>query len=468
MYDPHLHLFVDESEVEASWNVTPTIGRPESRTHDPIMVADRPWEGRAVGLDLSVLHDPASGTFRMWYRSHNDQKAKADKNLLNYAESSDGLSWTKPGLGLITYDGSTTTNIIHRPGLIPGCQAMETHGLIIDDVGGPQRRYKMPVSHKFTDSSATGLYALFSPDGIDWMLHPTPTMAQAGDRHSAIKDAASGDYVLYLRPPRYRAQRSAEPIPPGSEALPYKRTVARATSKDFLSWTDYTTVLRNDAFDTAGTEFYNIAPVIYGNRYIAFVNLYDTAVERMWVTLASSLDGTTWNRPHRLTRILDLGPEGCWDDSWVNISDNPPVREGDRMRFWYHGRSEAHGRPHRTGAIGSFVLGLDRFAGLAAGQQRGTIVTDRIEAGNSRLFLNANVRNGVARVAIRTDDMAPIPGLGLHECNEIRGDHVDHPVTWNGNPDLSQIKGERVRLHIEFTYGQIFAYRFGDRPRDLS
>ena len=81
MYDPHLHLFVDESEVEASWNVTPTIGRPESRTHDPIMVADRPWEGRAVGLDLSVLHDPASGTFRMWYRSHNDQKAKADKNL---------------------------------------------------------------------------------------------------------------------------------------------------------------------------------------------------------------------------------------------------------------------------------------------------------------------------------------------------------------------------------------------------
>ena len=227
-------------------------------------------------------------------------------------------------------------------------------------------------------------------------------------------------------------------------------------------------MLRNDAFDTAGTEFYNIAPVIYGNRYIAFVNLYDTAVERMWVTLASSLDGTTWNRPHRLTRILDLGPEGCWDDSWVNISDNPPVREGDRMRFWYHGRSEAHGRPHRTGAIGSFVLGLDRFAGLAAGQQRGTIVTDRIEAGNSRLFLNANVRNGVARVAIRTDDMAPIPGLGLHECNEIRGDHVDHPVTWNGNPDLSQIKGERVRLHIEFTYGQIFAYRFGDRPRDLS
>ena len=468
MYDPHLHLFVDEAEIEASWNVTPTIGRPEARTHDPIMAADRPWEGRGVGLDLSVLRDPGSGTFRMWYRSLNDQQPETDKNLLNYAESADGLAWTKPDLGLIEYDGSTATNIIHRPGLIAGCRAMEAHGLIVDDVGGPARRYKMPVYHSFTDRAADGLYALFSPDGIAWTLHPTPTVPQAGDRHSAIKDAASGDYVLYLRPPRYLAPRGGEPMPPGSEALPYKRIVARATSQDFLTWSDFTTVLRNDVFDTPGSEFYNIAPVIYGNRYIAFVNLYDTAVERMWVTLASSLDGVTWHRPHRLTRILDLGPEGRWDDSWVNVSDSPPVREGDRMRFWYHGRAEAHGLTYRTGAVGSFVLGLDRFAGLAAGQQAGTIVTDRVEAGGDRLFLNANVRNGAARVDVRTDDMTPIPGLGLHDCDEIRGDHVDHAVTWNGNADLSRLRGQRVRLRIEFSYGQVFAYRFGDAPRDLS
>ena len=172
-------------------------------------------------------------------------------------------------------------------------------------------------------------------------------------------------------------------------------------------------MLRNDAFDTRGSEFYNIAPIVYGNHYLAFVNLYDTDVERMWVTLASSLDGLRWERPFRRERFVDLGAEGGWDDSWVNMSDSPPVREGDRMRFWFHGRGQAHALPYRSGGIGTFVLGLDRFAGLSAGQDAGWIVTDRVVAGGERLFLNANVRNGWAKVEVRTGNGAPIAGLSL-------------------------------------------------------
>ena len=467
MYDPNLHLFVDDAEVDASWNTTPTIGRPERRTHDPIMVADRSWEGQAVGNDLSILQDNATGKFRMWYRSFNDARSdEADKNLLNYAESTDGLSWTKPNVGLIEFDGSCANNIIHRPGLLPGCRAMEQHGLIVDDVGSPDRRYKMPIYHAFDNNEGNGLSALFSPDGTSWTLHKPQIYPGVGDRHAAFRDEATGQYLLYLRPPRY-----LDPMSVGtrtSGALPYKRVVARATSTDFTSWSDYQIVFRNDAFDTRGTEFYNIAPLQYGNRHIAFINLYDTMVERMWVTLASSLDGIHWHRPFRRGRILDLGPEGCWDDSWVNISDSPPVREGDRMRFWYHGRAEAHMLPYRTGGIGTFLLGLDRFAGLAAGREAAWIVTDRVYAGGDRLFLNANVRNGAARVEVRCGDGTPIPGLTLEDCDEIRGDSVEHAVTWNGSPNLHQARGERVHLHIEFSYGTVFAYRFGDAPRDLT
>ncbi len=465
MYDPNLHLFVDDLEVDASWNVTPTIGRPERRSHDPIMTADRPWEGGGVGMDLSILKDDATGGFRMWYRSFDYDSPTGDQVLLNYAESDDGINWTKPNLGVIEFGGNTNNNIFHRPSLIPGCRGMESHGLIVDDVGGPERRYKIPVHHVFRDRVGDGLYAMFSPDGIRWTLHPDPIYAQAGDRHAAIKDPATGEYWLFLRPPRYLPGRL-----PGATAdpLPHKRIVARATSQDFLNWSDYATVLTNDAFDTRGTEFYNIAPIVYGNRYLAFVNLYDTDVERMWVTLASSLDGLHWQRPFRRERFMDLGAEGGWDDSWVNMSDSPPVREGDRMRFWFHGREEAHGLNYRSGGIGTFVLGLDRFAGLSAGREAGWIVTDRVLAGGQRLFLNANVRNGSARVEVRTGSGAPIPGLLLDDCDEIRGDSVEHPVTWNGSPDLGAAAGEQVRIHIEFSYGQVFAYRFGDEVRDLS
>ena len=86
--------------------------------------------------------------------------------MLNYAESDDGITWAKPNLGKIEFDGNTANNIFHRPSLIPGCRAMESHGLIVDDVGGPERRYKIPVYHSFHGDADNGLYALFSPDGI--------------------------------------------------------------------------------------------------------------------------------------------------------------------------------------------------------------------------------------------------------------------------------------------------------------
>lgn len=114
------------------------------------------------------------------------------------------------------------------------------------------------------------------------------------------------------------------------------------------------------------------------------------------------------------------------------------------------------------------MLGLDRFAGLAAGREAAWIVTDRVYAGGDRLFLNANVRNGAARVEVRCGDGTPIPGLTLEDCDEIHGDSVEHAVTWNGSPNLHQARDERVHLHIEFSYGTVFAYRFGDAPRDLT
>ena len=116
-----------------------------------------------------------------------------------------------------------------------------------------------------------------------------------------------------------------------------------------------------DEWDTPGTQFYSISPFAYGNRYLAFVDLYDTEVEKIWVTLASSPDGVRWLRPRR-EAFLDLGADGQWDDTWINVTNNPPIRQGRHLRFWYMGRQSAHGRIHRIAAIGSFLLGVDRFA----------------------------------------------------------------------------------------------------------
>ena len=69
---------------------------------------------------------------------------------------------------------------------------------------------------------------------------------------------------------------------------------------------------------------------------------------------------------------------------------------------------------------------------------------------------------------LRTVLGGPVPGRSLADCDEIRGDEIDHPVSWQGESDLGSLRGQPVRLQIDATYGQLYAYRFGDATRDLS
>ena len=85
MNDPHLHLFVDDDEIDARWHVTRAIARPEARTAEPVLRPDRAWEGRAAGLSGTVLRDGPNGTYRLWYRSFHDVRPESDRNFLNYA-----------------------------------------------------------------------------------------------------------------------------------------------------------------------------------------------------------------------------------------------------------------------------------------------------------------------------------------------------------------------------------------------
>jgi len=232
--DPHLHLLVDDDEVDACWHVTRVIARPEARTAEPVLKPDRAWEGRAAGLSGTVLRDGPNGAYRLWYRSFHDGRPESDRNFLNYAESSDGLAWKKPALRLIEYEGDRNTNIVYRPSF-SDLRSFESNGLVIDEVGAPRRRYKLVAHHGFEDKSRNGLFGLFSPDGMRWTVTDRPLLPGAGDRHGALKDPVTGEYVVFTRSPRYKA-RARGRDDPDSAPLPYKRIVGRTTSRDFVNW----------------------------------------------------------------------------------------------------------------------------------------------------------------------------------------------------------------------------------------
>ena len=105
-------LFVDELFIESSRGVTLTMN-PPYRDGKVLLTNDRPWEtgpDRYIGVYSSVIEE--NGVVRLWYDSRRDGDQRYGR--VAYAESKDGLHFTKPILNLHEMG-------IHFPQVTPTC-----------------------------------------------------------------------------------------------------------------------------------------------------------------------------------------------------------------------------------------------------------------------------------------------------------------------------------------------------------
>lgn len=91
----------------------------EFRLHEPTrreiaINHDASWEGNGCNYH-NILHD--NGIYKMYYLAWQmyspDNKDHTTNGIrVCYAESSDGITWTKPALGICEWEGSRENNII--------------------------------------------------------------------------------------------------------------------------------------------------------------------------------------------------------------------------------------------------------------------------------------------------------------------------------------------------------------------
>jgi len=106
-------LFVDLTLIDS------VEGKAELKLHHPTpreipLRFDEPWEGNASGYP-TVFQD--GELYRMYYRGHRYLLDKpplrqAQTETVCYAESRDGIHWTKPKLGIHKWPGVDDNNII--------------------------------------------------------------------------------------------------------------------------------------------------------------------------------------------------------------------------------------------------------------------------------------------------------------------------------------------------------------------
>ena len=211
-------LFVDDYLIDKLDNLSLKLHEPVLR--DVSFKFDQPWEGLYCGY-TTMIYD--NGKYRAYYRGRpvlgNDGNTSES---LCVAFSDDGIHWTKPKLGLAEKNGSKENNVVMAN--IP--QLLHNFAPMIDDRPG------VPAKERYKALAGTvesgGLFAFSSPDGLVWKkMSDQPVMgkleqfAYAYDSQNvSLWSHSENCYVVYFR----------VALPP------FKRCIARATSKDFLHW----------------------------------------------------------------------------------------------------------------------------------------------------------------------------------------------------------------------------------------
>lgn len=470
-------LFLDDAIVASSSGIAFTMNPPQ-RTGHIVLQADAPWEkaaGGRIGVYCSLLKE--EGTIRLWY-----DVRFGDTVQVAYAESADGIHFTKPILGLHELDGSTANNIV-IPTRVGG-------GAVWIDPRAPKDQRYRSQSKGYNQPTSGRLYSYHSPDGIHWTRWAELDIGDCDTQSIAFWDERLGRYVLYTR-------RNPNPGTPARS-----RIVRRLESDDLEQWDNEVTVMEADAVDLATytsptpmppVDYYGAAVFRYPDENGVYVMLSQPfwhfmrrPAEERWgpggvedprtserlgpatidVRLAVSRDGAHFKRLGGRKPFLSLGPAGAFDSRTVWAIPNP-VPMGDELWFYYAANNRDHDGyidpavSEPMSGIGLATLRLDGFVSADADYTGGTLTTRPIAFAGTRLEVNLDGGGGGSlQVEILDQSCKPIPGYTLSDATRLWGNAVRMPVSWGGRADLSALAGTPIRLRFHMRDCKLYAFQF--------
>ncbi len=450
-------LLIDNLFFESVENVTLEV-HPAVKTGEKNVESDRPWESATLNW-FTVMEDPRGtlgdgARYRMWYECYDlEGWPTSDDTSFCYAESRDGIQWTKPNLGLFEYQGSTDTNILFRMIGPEGAHSRVHGACVFKDPGAPQpERYKGVSQGMF---SALGtpphrIAGMFSPDGLRWERYADPICDVFADsQYSAFWDNARQRYVVYGR----TAGRG--------------RAIGRSESGDFTHFDALALVLTTDDNDPDDSDLYNPAALKYpyaANAYFMFVSLFQHEAQTLEIRLAVSRDGVNWSWPERDKAFIPLGEPGAFDSGSLYMGQGL-LRAGDKLWQYYGGSPLLHDEDASENPKSRFysrvITRIDGYVSAEAGLQGGRFVTPPLSFTGNLLKLNVKVREGGnVRVGLLDEQGQAVQDRALDDCVPLTGDGVDVLVRWKTGGDVTSRAMKPTRLEVEMKEAGLYAFQF--------
>ena len=454
-----LELFVDDYLIDSMDGTDLKLHKPVGR--EIVLQHDRPWEGSVTWCPVVIKE---GDRYRMWYRAGSDRPRPGQQTKVfynnAYAESTDGIHWERPNLGMYEFDGSTDNNIMMDSSV---CHNVS---VFIDGKPGTpaSERYKAIAKGPAKVGESGTLRGFTSADGINWnVVEPDPLIVAPSDNWAMFDspnivfwDDLQQQYQLFARgwlpnPPELHSDFSR-----GGGGY---RTIRRTVSEDFTSWSDFEEIDMGDSqpehlYTNAATPYFR-APHIYlmfPKRFNTSRTFFEDAKGPglSEATFMTSRDGMHWDRRF-MEAFIRPGPD---PDNWNErnmavgtgvVPTSPTEISLYYVEHWNHDSSRTRRGTLRT----------DGFASANAGWGGGEFTTKPFTFEGANLVMNYST-SVAGHVRFEIDDGETTLGTG-----EIFGDEIERTVAWNGGSDLSAMAGKPVTLKINMKEADLYSIRFG-------
>ncbi len=443
-------LFVDRFLIGTMTNAELRLHEP--RRDGPAILFDKPWDG---GFSAYVTVFKDGDVYRMYYRG--SPKAGHDGNSnesVCYAESKDGMAWTKPDLELFEVAGTKHNNVV-----LTNAPYAHNFSPFRDEAPSATAgaRYKA-----LAGLQKGGLHAFASADALHWnpmQAEPVFTRGAFDSQNVAFWSVTESQYVCYFRTWKQMTKDGF-------------RWISRTTSKDFVHWTEPEEMEFGDTAPehlyTNGTHPYYRAPHIYialAKRFFPnkvalpseqarkLVNYPGYRIASSDSILMTTRGGTHYERAF-MDAFIRPGPD---PEDWISRDNMPAcgVVPGDaRTMFIY--RMSHYAQP--SAEMTRYSLRTDGFISVHAAYAGGEMVTKPFTFSGSQLSLNFQ-SSAAGGVRVELQDKT---GKVLMNCAEMMGDEIDRDVTWSQGGDLRRFAGKTVRLRFILKDADLYSLQFHD------
>ncbi|MEF3307715.1 hypothetical protein PV433_02235 [Paenibacillus sp. GYB004] len=436
-----VEMFVDEWLIEEKRGLSLKLHPP--RREEIVLSFDQPWEGKGSGY-VTVIQD--QDKIRMYYRGIGSSSMNDDRNQVTcYAESTDGIHFVKPQLGLFEYEGSTANNIVWRGRLSHNFSPF----LDRSPHTSPELRYKAVAG-------IDELVAFGSADGIHWQKLREEPILTDGDFDSlnvVFWDTNAQAYRCFSRIYQDKAYR----------------TILTSTSTDFYNWGKQQLLRYND-LKPMQQYYTNSAMLCPGAEHIYMAFPMRFVPERKKLTdhpepgvsdtvMMTSRDGLHWDRTFMEAWCrAGLDPHN-WSDRTGILSTGCVLLNPDEFSFYI----QEHYRLDDS-RLRRVSVRKHGFGSIHAGFEHGKWVSRPFILEGNELVANYSTSAvGYLRFELQDEHGRPLDGFGLEDMEPMYGDEIGGVVTWGPEADFELWKGRPVRIRMQIKDADLFSLKWNDK-----